>query len=246
MALKLDIKKLYDRLEWDFLAKADVFGKLKEAFQLEVVSHPEKYLSLPSMLGRSNYQNFSELKEKINKPDLPLTSGDVSMRTGIAIASSSLLVSLAMGIMLRSPPLLLALIIWFLLASAYSVDKYVLGRQIAITRTLMFAVAIKCCFCFVISLLKDIPDEDGDREFGIQTPSVILGKESVLWLCVYVLLISYGAVIIVGLTSSPYLLSKLVMAGTVDLSSKASTLSFYMFIWKLHFVQYLVLPFVRL
>ncbi|KAH9791784.1 homogentisate geranylgeranyltransferase [Citrus sinensis] len=117
--------------------------------------------------------------DKINKPDLPLTSGDVSMRTGIAIASSSLLVSLAMGIMLRSPPLLLALIIWFLLASAYSVDKYVLGRQIAITRTLMFAVAIKCCFCFVISLLKDIPDEDGDREFGIQTPSVILGKESV-------------------------------------------------------------------
>ncbi|KAH9791779.1 homogentisate geranylgeranyltransferase [Citrus sinensis] len=184
--------------------------------------------------------------DKINKPDLPLTSGDVSMRTGIAIASSSLLVSLAMGIMLRSPPLLLALIIWFLLASAYSVDKYVLGRQIAITRTLMFAVAIKCCFCFVISLLKDIPDEDGDREFGIQTPSVILGKESVLWLCVYVLLISYGAVIIVGLTSSPYLLSKLVMiishimlatllwhqARTVDLSSKASTLSFYMFIWK--------------
>ncbi|GAY65753.1 hypothetical protein CUMW_243450, partial [Citrus unshiu] len=126
------------------------------------------------------------------------------------------------------------------------IQKYVLGRQIAITRTLMFAVAIKCCFCFVISLLKDIPDEDGDREFGIQTPSVILGKESVLWLCVYVLLISYGAVIIVGLTSSPYLLSKLVMiishimlatllwhqAGTVDLSSKASTLSFYMFIWK--------------
>ncbi|KAK9221823.1 hypothetical protein WN944_010252 [Citrus x changshan-huyou] len=217
---------------------------------------------------------------EVNKPNLPLTSGDLSMRTGIAIASSSLLMSLAMGIMLRSPPFLLALIIWFLLSSAYSADlpflrwkrssflttlyivlerglllqfayfihiqKYVLGRQIAITRTLMFAVAIKCCFCFVISLLKDIPDEDGDREFGIQTPSVILGKESVLWLCVYVLLISYGAVIIVGLTSSPYLLSKLVMAGTVDLSSKASTLSFYMFIWKLHFVQYLVLPFVRL
>ncbi|KAH9791773.1 homogentisate geranylgeranyltransferase [Citrus sinensis] len=342
MALKLDIKKLYDRLEWDFLAKADVFGKLKEAFQLEInkpdlpltsgdvsmrtgiaIASSSLLVSLamgimlrspPLLLAliiwfllASAYsvdviaitsvsllplQNLDDLTptyfmgflkamvpgllmtvyefainqlydvkiDKINKPDLPLTSGDVSMRTGIAIASSSLLVSLAMGIMLRSPPLLLALIIWFLLASAYSVDKYVLGRQIAITRTLMFAVAIKCCFCFVISLLKDIPDEDGDREFGIQTPSVILGKESVLWLCVYVLLISYGAVIIVGLTSSPYLLSKLVMiishimlatllwhqARTVDLSSKASTLSFYMFIWKLHIVQYLVLPFVRL
>ncbi|KAH9743304.1 homogentisate geranylgeranyltransferase [Citrus sinensis] len=208
--------------------------------------------------------------DKVNKPNLPLTSGDLSMRTGIAIASSSLLMSLAIGIMLRSPPFLLALIIWFLLASAYSVDlpflrwqrssflttlytvlerglllqfayfihiqKYVLGRPIAITRTLMFAVAITCCFCFVISVLK------------------------VLWLCVYVLFIAYGAAVIVGLTSSPYLLSKLVtiishsmlatllwhQARTVDLSSKVSTLSFYMFIWKLHLVEYLIIPFVRL
>lgn len=44
--------------------QADVFAKLKAAFQLEVVSHHEKYFSLPSMLGRSKYQNFSELKEK--------------------------------------------------------------------------------------------------------------------------------------------------------------------------------------
>ncbi|KAH9791772.1 homogentisate geranylgeranyltransferase [Citrus sinensis] len=328
MALKLDIKKLYDRLEWDFLAKINkpdlpltsgdvsmrtgiaiasssllvslamgimlrspplllaliIWFLLASAYSVDVIAitsvsllplqnlddlTPTYFMGflkamVPGLLMTVYEFAINQLYDvkidKINKPDLPLTSGDVSMRTGIAIASSSLLVSLAMGIMLRSPPLLLALIIWFLLASAYSVDKYVLGRQIAITRTLMFAVAIKCCFCFVISLLKDIPDEDGDREFGIQTPSVILGKESVLWLCVYVLLISYGAVIIVGLTSSPYLLSKLVMiishimlatllwhqARTVDLSSKASTLSFYMFIWKLHIVQYLVLPFVRL
>ena len=45
--------------------QADVFAKLKEFFQLEVVSHYEKYLGLPSMLGRSKYQYFSELKEKV-------------------------------------------------------------------------------------------------------------------------------------------------------------------------------------
>ncbi|KAH9791764.1 homogentisate geranylgeranyltransferase [Citrus sinensis] len=210
--------------------------------------------------------------DKVNKPNLPLTSGDLSMRTGIAIASSSLLMSLAMGIMLRSSPFLLALIIWFLLASAYSVDveekfisNYIVHRAREGTSTPIcllhtHSVAIKCCFCFVISVLKDIPDEDGDREFGIRTLSVILGKESVLWLCVYVLFIAYGAAVIVGLTSSPYLLSKLLMiishsmlatllwhqARTVDLSSKASTLSFYMFIWKLHYVECLIIPFVRL
>ncbi|KAH9743305.1 homogentisate geranylgeranyltransferase [Citrus sinensis] len=197
--------------------------------------------------------------DKVNKPNLPLTSGDLSMRTGIAIASSSLLMSLAIGIMLRSPPFLLALIIWFLLASAYSVDvaeKFISnytvhcareGTSTPICLLHTHSVAITCCFCFVISVLKDIPDEDGDREFGIRTLSVILGKESVLWLCVYVLFIAYGAAVIVGLTSSPYLLSKLVtiishsmlatllwhQARTVDLSSKVSTLSFYMFIWKL-------------
>ncbi|KAH9743303.1 homogentisate geranylgeranyltransferase [Citrus sinensis] len=210
--------------------------------------------------------------DKVNKPNLPLTSGDLSMRTGIAIASSSLLMSLAIGIMLRSPPFLLALIIWFLLASAYSVDvaeKFISnytvhcareGTSTPICLLHTHSVAITCCFCFVISVLKDIPDEDGDREFGIRTLSVILGKESVLWLCVYVLFIAYGAAVIVGLTSSPYLLSKLVtiishsmlatllwhQARTVDLSSKVSTLSFYMFIWKLHLVEYLIIPFVRL
>ncbi|KAH9791770.1 homogentisate geranylgeranyltransferase [Citrus sinensis] len=340
MALKLDIKKLYDRLEWDFLAKINkpdlpltsgdvsmrtgiaiasssllvslamgimlrspplllaliIWFLLASAYSVDVIAitsvsllplqnlddlTPTYFMGflkamVPGLLMTVYEFAINQLYDvkidKINKPDLPLTSGDVSMRTGIAIASSSLLVSLAMGIMLRSPPLLLALIIWFLLASAYSVDveekfisNYIVhgareGTCTPICLLHTHPVAIKCCFCFVISLLKDIPDEDGDREFGIQTPSVILGKESVLWLCVYVLLISYGAVIIVGLTSSPYLLSKLVMiishimlatllwhqARTVDLSSKASTLSFYMFIWKLHIVQYLVLPFVRL
>ncbi|KAH9743306.1 homogentisate geranylgeranyltransferase [Citrus sinensis] len=186
--------------------------------------------------------------DKVNKPNLPLTSGDLSMRTGIAIASSSLLMSLAIGIMLRSPPFLLALIIWFLLASAYSVDvaeKFISnytvhcareGTSTPICLLHTHSVAITCCFCFVISVLK------------------------VLWLCVYVLFIAYGAAVIVGLTSSPYLLSKLVtiishsmlatllwhQARTVDLSSKVSTLSFYMFIWKLHLVEYLIIPFVRL
>ncbi|KAH9715674.1 homogentisate phytyltransferase 1 [Citrus sinensis] len=60
--------------------------------------------------------------DKVNKPDLPLASGDFSRGTGIAIALISSLTSLTMGVMSRSPPLLLALIIWFLLGSAYSIQ----------------------------------------------------------------------------------------------------------------------------
>lgn len=45
--------------------QGDVSTKLKEVFQLEALSHHEKYLSLPSMLGKSKYQYFSKLKEKV-------------------------------------------------------------------------------------------------------------------------------------------------------------------------------------
>lgn len=43
----------------------DTTQKLKKIFNLEVASHHENYLGLPSMLGRSKYQFVREIKEKI-------------------------------------------------------------------------------------------------------------------------------------------------------------------------------------
>ncbi|GAY44301.1 hypothetical protein CUMW_081140, partial [Citrus unshiu] len=183
--------------------------------------------------------------DKVNKPYLPLASGEFSMGTGIAITLTSVLMSLAIAIMLRSPPLVLGVIVWFLFGTAYSVQKYVLGRPVEITRSLMFATVFICCFCIASAFLKDLHDVDGDKEFGIETLSVKLGKERVFWLCVYMLSIAYGAAVVVGASSS-ILLSKLLTiishcilasslwlrARTVDLSSNTSTFSFYMFIWK--------------
>ncbi|KAH9743309.1 hypothetical protein KPL70_003256 [Citrus sinensis] len=178
--------------------------------------------------------------DKINKPDLPLASGDLSIGAGITITCTCLLMSLAIGIMLQSPPLISTIIMWFVLSSAYSVDKYVLGRPIEFSRTLMFVVAVKCWFCVLLVLLKDMPDVDGDKEHGIQTLSIALGKEKVLWLGVYMLLVVYGALVIAG-ASSPFLESKLITiighstlaflllqrARNVDVSSQAAILSFY-------------------
>lgn len=198
--------------------------------------------------------------DKINKPDLPLASGDFSTGTGVAVYLVSSFTSLAMGVMSRSPPLLLALIIWFLLGTAYSIQlpflrwkghpflaptsmmilmglvyqllfyihiqKYVLARPVIITKPLVFATTFISVFSFANGLLKDVPDVDGDREFGIQTLSVIIGKEKI---------ISHSIL--------AFILWR--RAQTVDLSNKASTLSFYMFIWKLHYVEYLLIHFVR-
>ncbi|KAL5853151.1 hypothetical protein ACOSQ3_008269 [Xanthoceras sorbifolium] len=230
--------------------------------------------------------------DKVNKPDLPLASGDFTKETGMTIVSTFLLMSLAMGIMFQSPPLFLALLISFFLGSVYSVElpflrwkrhaflaascilivraivvqlaffihieKYVLGRPVVVTKSLVFATTFMCFFSTVIALFKDIPDVDGDRDFGIRSFSVSLGQERVFWLCVKMLLLAYGAAIMVGASSS-FLPSKLVTmlghctlasflwirARSVDVSCKTSVTSFYMFIWKLFYAEYLLIPFVR-
>lgn len=72
------------------------------------------------------------------------------------------------------------------------------------------------------------------------------------------LLIAYGAAVAIGASSS-ILLSKLVTvlghctlaslvlhrAQSVNLNENASITSFYMFIWKLFYAEYLLIPFVR-
>ncbi|XP_057511224.1 homogentisate geranylgeranyltransferase, chloroplastic-like [Actinidia eriantha] len=60
--------------------------------------------------------------DKVNKPDLPLASGEFSMEFGMAIVSTFLLMSFTMGIMFQSPALFSALLVSFVLGSAYSVE----------------------------------------------------------------------------------------------------------------------------
>ncbi|PNS92188.2 hypothetical protein POPTR_018G022000v4 [Populus trichocarpa] len=237
-------------------------------------------------------QLFDVEIDKVNKPYLPLASGDFSMGTGVAIVSASLLASFAMGIMFQSPLLFSALLISCVLGSVYSIElpflrwkkqaflaatcimivraivvqlaffvhmqKFVLGKTTVVTRSLVFATAFMCFFSAVIALFKDIPDVDGDRDYGIQSFSVSLGQERVFWLCVNMLLIAYGAAVVVG-ASSTFLPSKFITilghctlafilwlrARSVDLTSKDSITSFYMFIWKLFYAEYFLVPFVR-
>ncbi|XP_070038722.1 homogentisate geranylgeranyltransferase-like isoform X3 [Nicotiana tomentosiformis] len=229
---------------------------------------------------------------KVNKPNLPLASGEISMELGIAIVITSLIVSFGMGIKFQSPPLLAALIVSFFLGSAYSIElpllrwkrnaalaaicimvvraivvqfaffahiqKYVLVRPMLYTRSLVFAVTFMCIFTVVIALFKDIPDVDGDRDFGIQSFSVRLGQERVFWLCISMLVAAYGVAMVIGATTSS-LFSRLVtvlghfllasfllfQARSVDITSQISVTSFYMFIWKLFYAEYLLIPFFR-
>ncbi|KAK4782693.1 hypothetical protein SAY86_007067 [Trapa natans] len=230
--------------------------------------------------------------DKVNKPYLPLASGEYSIGTGVTIIISSLVMSFWLGWVVGSWPLFWALFISFILGTAYSVNlpllrwkKYavvaamcilavravivqlafflhmqihVYGRPALLSRPLIFATAFMSFFSVVIALFKDIPDMDGDKVFGIRTFTVRLGQKRVFWTCISLLQMAYAIAIALGLIS-PCLWSKVVTvmghavlasilwarAKSIDLNSKVAITSFYMFVWKLFYAEYLLIPLVR-
>ncbi|EFJ11866.1 hypothetical protein SELMODRAFT_34027, partial [Selaginella moellendorffii] len=230
--------------------------------------------------------------DRVNKPYLPLASGDYSLATGVALVIASALSSLGVGFLVKSRPLLWALSVSFVLGTAYSIQlpflrwkrsavaaascilsvraivvqlafflhmqAFVLKRPAFYPRSLLFATAFMCFFSVVIALFKDIPDVEGDQTFGIQSFSVRLGQEKVFWLCIGLLEAAYASAVIFGAMSS-CLWSKIAMtvghsviaailwmrSQSVDLSSKAAISSFYMFVWKLFYAEYFLIPFMR-
>ncbi|KDO46795.1 hypothetical protein CISIN_1g029089mg [Citrus sinensis] len=124
-------------------------------------------------------------------------------------------------------------------------QKYVLGRPVVFPKQLLFAAAIMPIFNAAIAFSKDLPDVEGDKEFGLRTLPIILGRERVFSIAVNMLLTAYGAGVVAGATS-PFLPCKIVAiighsalaallwrkAQTVDLTDPPSMQSFYMFIFK--------------
>ncbi|KAJ7531973.1 hypothetical protein O6H91_14G067300 [Diphasiastrum complanatum] len=144
------------------------------------------------------------------------------------------------------------------LAFYLHMQVFVLKRKVFMTKSLLFATGFMCFFSVVIALFKDIPDVEGDKIYGIYSFAVRLGQRRVFWLCIWMLLSAYAAAILIGATS-PVLWSKVAMvaghailatflwsgAHNLDLSSKSAISAFYMFIWKLFYAEYLLIPFMR-
>ncbi|KAL8103285.1 hypothetical protein AgCh_027732 [Apium graveolens] len=150
--------------------------------------------------------------DKVNKPYLPLVSGEFSMGEGRAIVSALTFTCLAMAIMSHSAPLLVGVLVYFLIGTAYSVElpflrwktkpamaafsmaglmgltiqpavfyhiQNALGKPMVFSRSVGFATIFFSIFAAVLGAVKDIPDVEGDREFGNLTFSVRYGQERV-------------------------------------------------------------------
>ncbi|KAH9716069.1 putative homogentisate phytyltransferase 1 [Citrus sinensis] len=240
------------------LLPVETLADLTPTFLIEVLKAIVATLTMNIFVRAINQLSDIEI-DKVNKPNLPLASGDFSIGEGIAIAIISTLTSLAMGVMLRSPPLVIALVIRWIVGAAYSIDlpllrwkasplmavvaiiilnginvlpyfvhfqKYVLGRHLVFTKPLLFSVIFMGIFSVVLAFLKDIPDVEGDKEFGIRTLPMILGKERMI-----------------GHSVLGFILW--CKAQAVDLSNTKSTYSFFIFIFQLYYAEFFLMHFVR-
>ncbi|KAI3803140.1 hypothetical protein L1987_31289 [Smallanthus sonchifolius] len=87
--------------------------------------------------------------DKVNKPYLPLASGEYSVKTGIIIVSLSAFMSFGLGWIVGSVPLFWALFIGFLLGTAYSVN-------IPMLRWKRFAFVAAMCILVVRAIVVQI------------------------------------------------------------------------------------------
>lgn len=223
--------------------------------------------------------------DRVNKPHLPIAAGDLSAQgarrivataaavplvlavTQGALELAAVSVALAAGVAYSSPPLRLkrrpvvaALAITGVRALVVNLGVYghfalSLQDDLAIPPSVWALTLFVLPFSFAIAVLKDVPDIEGDRRFGIATFSVRLGPERVLALGVAALTIAYAGMAIAGpllvddaqpvvLAAGHAALLPVVWrwATTVDVHDREAFTRFYMGIWGLFFAEYLLVP----
>ncbi|MEM9154013.1 MAG: homogentisate phytyltransferase [Cyanobacteria bacterium P01_F01_bin.33] len=161
--------------------------------------------------------------DRVNKPNLPLASGAMSVPQGIAVVAAlgtlglalsglvnrylfvTVLLSTAIGTIYSAPPIRLKRFPFFAALCIYSVRglvvnfglfayfRAVFGQSITPTPALLALVVFILVFTFAIAIFKDIPDMDGDRKFNIATFSLRLGQERIFNFSLGVLSVAYAA-----------------------------------------------------
>jgi homogentisate phytyltransferase / homogentisate geranylgeranyltransferase len=159
--------------------------------------------------------------DKINKPYLPLASGELSSFqansvviilgvAALAIAWAmniylglTVFLSLIIGTAYSAPPIRLKRFPLFASLCIFTVRglivnlglflyfRSLLGKPIGFTPDILAMAIFITIFTVVIAIFKDIPDMEGDRAYSIKTLSLYLGKKSVFQLSMGILSLNY-------------------------------------------------------
>jgi homogentisate phytyltransferase/homogentisate geranylgeranyltransferase len=128
----------------------------------------------------------------------------------------------------------------------------------ALTRPLAFTMGFMLLYSIVIALFKDLPDIKGDTQAGVRTFSVRHGAKAIYWTCIGLLMAAYAGGVVFAATSPvpwtrlPVALGHMAFAGLlwsksakVNPDRKNDLAEHYMFVWKLFYAEYLIIPFLR-
>ncbi len=184
------------------------------------------------LLGNVYIVGLNQLQDveidKINKPHLPVASGEFSQRTGeiiviitgvLALLLSWFLgpflfgmvaISLAIGTSYSLPPIRLKRFPFWAAICIFSVRgaivnlglflhfSWVLQAKESIPPAVWVLTWFILVFTVAIAIFKDIPDMEGDRQYNITTFTIELGKETVFNLSRWLLTVCYAGMILVG------------------------------------------------
>ena len=130
------------------------------------------------------------------------------------------------------------------------------GRsEIFLTPAVLLLTAFILIFTVAIAIFKDIPDLEGDKQYNISTFTILLGKAAIFNLSRWIVTFCYFGMILAGILNlngiNPIFLVSthvglLVLLWwrslDVNLEENQEIASFYQFIWKLFFLEYLIFP----
>jgi homogentisate phytyltransferase/homogentisate geranylgeranyltransferase len=227
--------------------------------------------------------------DRVNKPFLPLASGALSRRAAMIVVSLSGVIAIAsaasqgralfativalfaVGTAYSLPPFRLkrfpfwaAASIIFARALVFNIGLYVhfsrvAGGATAVPLHVALFVAFMLGFVAVIALMKDVPDVDGDEQFGISTFVLRMGARRTVMLCRLILTFCYAVMIAAGLaglsgvngrwfvTLHVLAVSALWVRGSgVDTRVGDAVYRYYMFVWGLFYFEFVAFAFAAL
>lgn len=171
--------------------------------------------------------------DRINKPHLPLVSGEFSRRTGVLIVAIAFClalllawlmgpfllgmvgISLAIGTAYSLPPIRLKRFPFWAALCIFSVRgaivnlglflhfSWVLQRSQVIPPVVWALTLFILVFTLAIAIFKDVPDMEGDRQYHITTLTIQLGQQRVFNLARWVLTVCYLGIALAGIYLLP-------------------------------------------
>ncbi|MDJ0737752.1 MAG: homogentisate phytyltransferase [Nostocaceae cyanobacterium] len=217
-----------------------VLGVYLIAISLFPISHPPFSLFaswISCLCGNVYIVGLNQLQDveidKINKPKLPLASGEFSLQMGKFIVTVTgilalllawlqgpfllgmVAISLTIGTAYSLPPIRLKRFYFWAALCIFSVRGAIVnlglflhfcwlwGKQPIIAPAVWVLTLFVLVFTFAIAIFKDIPDLEGDRLYNITTFTIKLGKKAVFNLARWVLTFCYGGMILLGVVGLP-------------------------------------------